>query len=1758
MRRDGTISDLSLRSRLPFYKGYGREFIDTSHRFRMIYRSERQHLQVVFRFVLLLCIGIALAVGPARGQDSQLNLAMTATPDPVSPGGQVTYQITVTNQSAESVQDVYVRSVLPAHTDAKEDNTGGECSGLDGENSFACNAGETIEWFFDDLEAGQSTVVSYTAQVRTGEEAPPDGSALGGNAAVETDEDSIATSADVVVDSEPALSLTMGGSESPVSPEQEQTYTLTYSVPGESSLSGTSLQAAVPSGANFVSATGGGSVSGDQVEWDLGTLQPGEGGHQTFTVEAGSELPDGTLLTSEAEASSGSNSARSQAATAVDTGAPIRLAMTASPDPVSPGGQVTYQITVTNQSAESVQDVYVRSVLPAHTDAKEDNTGGDCDGLDNPFACNAGETIRWFLDDLPAGESAVVSYAAQVRTGEEAPPEGTVLDGNATASSFDGGGASASADVIFGTLDDGGSPTAPTGLTATAAEGQVTLSWDANSDSDLSGYNAYRSTSSFSDLSDATKLNTSLLSDPSYVDMEVTNGTKYFYRVTAVDSDGNESSPSDQTSVIPSSTGFTVRLTNIYVKPENQEDFSSYAPSDVIGVRSGVEFRFEGRVTDESGNPVSEKQVQVYDSFQYAAAEGDDGTRTVTTAENGTFEYPSGGGSIATESTPAGVRPFWFNVAGTNEAVPFVVSVQTEKSTVENINQILASELESGDDIAIDTSRTGPFSDLSFEAQSYPKDDSNLSNSVNDKFFRYYGMTYGGPTDEPFLIGGDSSKGWLKRGRELYNEDVEKAIRNLPERFQDFNLPTPGKQENPTSSISNKNLSVSDSKVALYAGQGALCVSSVAFTGGVAGAVGCKPIAMTLGTEVASLACKKLDDLLKSSQSEVWNCGLVDLASLLIGGAEAALQKAPRTMLEGAEIAADVLDIFLGVIENDGLFDFSNATATHFQDLSGNYKGSGVSGIEVPSAVSTAPSLIDTYLTRPDRPAFDLNAEFDGSENPSALNISLGSNRGIFEQGTTMRTAPSLQVGGKNFSMSPIENGSTKRGTGSENFRYQAEIPVSELPEYTGNPATWNETIQATGISFETLQGTGTGAFCGVEEETLALSSPQSSKLAKRVRTGIMKSNSSTALASTQLIVPSNAFEGSTSFVEFTRVSYSQVARSNQPALRPRSPIAQVKTNRAFTNPASLTLGLEASKYDSDNLNLYWRGESGPWQQVPATINLSDSTATAEVSLSGYYAVMVGGDTPPPPEEPGQVQVLYPTGGTEGIPELPRLSWEGADVATQYRMQLSTHSSFPSDSLREYTASGTSVVPDRLKREMTYYWRVRAENSAGGGPWSDPAQFSTRRASIPFTVTQSFGGAEEAGDYRLVALPGQVERPLGNAISGEAGSEWQVFWDDGSSESYLAEYDGSDTFAFRPGRGFWLTSRQEWSLSDSVKAVPLGSDQATAIPLHDGWNIISNPFGEEVSWNAVSAAHSDSLRALWRFDGSFAEADTFRSARVGEAFYFLNDTGLDSLKVPYPTGSAAKSQAAGKSQEKKSLVTIRARSKNGDGPASAVKVGVDEEAAEGLDRLDEPAPPGRFSELSLRLQAPGEAPPRRRSLMTERRPPKSGPEKGHTFDLRLQATTGVPIQITASGLEENRSAEAKLLRPSTGRSYDLVEGTPVAIEEADSTGLKLAIGSASYVEEQAKQIVPDEVRLTSYPNPTRGQATIEYTLPEAQEVTLEVYDVLGRRVATLENGRRQAGRHTLRLDGGSLPSGVYFGRLEAGEQTRSQKITVVR
>lgn len=90
---------------------------------------------------------------------------------------------------------------------------------------------------------------------------------------------------------------------------------------------------------------------------------------------------------------------------------------------------------------------------------------------------------------------------------------------------------------------------------------------------------------------------------------------------------------------------------------------------------------------------------------------------------------------------------------------------------------------------------------------------------------------------------------------------------------------------------------------------------------------------------------------------------------------------------------------------------------------------------------------------------------------------------------------------------------------------------------------------------------------------------------------------------------------------------------------------------------------------------------------------------------------------------------------------------------------------------------------------------------------------------------------------------------------------------------------------------------------------------------------------------------------------------------------------------------------------------------------------------------------------------------------------------------------------------------------------------------------------------------PEAARLalTSAPNPTHGAVDIAFHLDAASAVTLEVFNVLGQRVATVLGGEaRPAGTHTARFDAGVLAPGLYVFRLQAGDTVASGRMTVVR
>lgn len=89
---------------------------------------------------------------------------------------------------------------------------------------------------------------------------------------------------------------------------------------------------------------------------------------------------------------------------------------------------------------------------------------------------------------------------------------------------------------------------------------------------------------------------------------------------------------------------------------------------------------------------------------------------------------------------------------------------------------------------------------------------------------------------------------------------------------------------------------------------------------------------------------------------------------------------------------------------------------------------------------------------------------------------------------------------------------------------------------------------------------------------------------------------------------------------------------------------------------------------------------------------------------------------------------------------------------------------------------------------------------------------------------------------------------------------------------------------------------------------------------------------------------------------------------------------------------------------------------------------------------------------------------------------------------------------------------------------------------------------------------PYEFRLSqNFPNPFNPSTVINFAIPQTANVSLEIFNVLGERVATILNGQRFAqGQHSVNFDARNLASGVYLYRLRAGDRVTSRKMTLIK
>jgi hypothetical protein len=149
------------------------------------------------------------------------------------------------------------------------------------------------------------------------------------------------------------------------------------------------------------------------------------------------------------------------------------------------------------------------------------------------------------------------------------------------------------------------------------------------------------------------------------------------------------------------------------------------------------------------------------------------------------------------------------------------------------------------------------------------------------------------------------------------------------------------------------------------------------------------------------------------------------------------------------------------------------------------------------------------------------------------------------------------------------------------------------------------------------------------------------------------------------------------------------------------------------------------------------------------------------------------------------------------------------------------------------------------------------------------------------------------------------------------------------------------------------------------------------------------------------------------------------------------------------------------------------------------------------------------------------------------------------------------VEVSSSG--QTVSASRSVYVPPTDCGNQVICELQNTIAQNDGTLQNTSTSQQASSELAVEDPLPEEVALQSnYPNPFGESTTVVFDTPQSTDATLTLFDITGRRVATIAEDTYRPGRHSVTLDATSLTSGTYIVRLDAEEHSDTMTITVVK
>ncbi len=548
--------------------------------------------------------------------------------------------------------------------------------------------------------------------------------------------------------------------------------------------------------------------------------------------------------------------------------------------------------------------------------------------------------------------------------------------------------------------------------------------------------------------------------------------------------------------------------------------------------------------------------------------------------------------------------------------------------------------------------------------------------------------------------------------------------------------------------------------------------------------------------------------------------------------------------------------------------------------------------------------------------------------------------------------------------------------------------------------------------------------------------------------------------------------------------------------------------------------------------------------------------------LSGSVTTLSGTDTTEPflntNTTPTSVNKASPINVTVTL----RDAESGIAVATIYYASLedakSDYSNFVSGTMVKGTGEDyTFQIPGSFVKEMgvTYYFYL--ENGVAltyySSDYSVAVKLTTDGLTIPFT-----GFGTDQTKYRIVSIPvlpttATAEAVFGDDLGAYDKKSWRLFRYQGST----TELNGKSTL--QVGNGYWLIASKSVTLDTGPGTTPaVNIFDPFKLVLTPGWNQIGNPYPYDVKWSAILEWNGPpaGITKLRTFNGNWGDGTELEKFSGG----FVMNAGSSSVTLEVPTfkdPSINGRQGTPKMEVKNPIDNpdwnLTLNLEQGGMTNSFGGLGMNHAAAEGYDVFDDFNLP-RFTEFIEVNHINKEL--HRFSYSKDVVPF----EEQHTWEFSVESNSNesVTMKWDNSFFGEN-SKHLVLWDVTQQRGFDMRLTNQYVFNKSRSGNFKVFYGDEKYIKEKTavEQLVFHEV----FPNPAKDMVTISFSVPGEERVTIDVIDLLGRKIATVADGNFKPGYHEVSWNtqddsGNGVTNGIYITQIKSLYSDQQKRLSI--